>query len=199
MGRALKQSAKVKTNPIKDSVCQVDVPPVTFTDLWRSYPSSPPFIDSKTGKPPKGYENQCAIKVSSALHTVGVQMKSFSGASVVLNGKKAAVRAEEMAAWLKRLPFCGLPLSPMNATGSDWQVKVKGKKGIIFFANYWARDGEQRNVTGDHIDLWNGDRLTSTGFLGGLQTFARFTLGVRSGPGFSDLGRSTEILLWELT
>lgn len=33
--------------------------------------------------------------------------------------------------------------------------KIEGKRGIVFFQNYWG-PGNQ----GDHIDLWNGSRLT---------------------------------------
>ena len=32
--------------------------------IWANYPDAKPYIDEKTGKPPKGFENQCAIKVS---------------------------------------------------------------------------------------------------------------------------------------
>ena len=32
---------------------------------------------------------------------------------------------------------------------------IKGRNGIVFFQNYWG-PGHQ----GDHIDLWNGSRLT---------------------------------------
>jgi hypothetical protein len=64
------------------------------------YPSSKPYVD-KSGDPPKGFENQCAIKVSVALHAAGVDMKSFRGAAVTVDGKRLAIRAEELAAWLK--------------------------------------------------------------------------------------------------
>ena len=42
---------------------------------------------------------------------------------------------------------------------------LSGKRGIIFFRDYYQRinNGKKesfRNRSGDHIDLWNGSRLT---------------------------------------
>jgi hypothetical protein len=56
--------------------------------------------------------------------------------------------------------------------------------------------------TGDHIDLWNGSRLTASGLIGTLTTTARY-LGQRSflpatDWGYSDLGKSKTILFWEI-
>lgn len=199
MAHPLKQQAKVRTNPVKDSTCSVTVPAVKFSDLWKSYPSEQPYVDKKTGKAPHGYENQCAIKVSWAIHGVGVQMKSFNGAAVSVDGKRLSVRAEELARWLKKQPFCGLPSVPAVVTGAEWAKTIKGKTGIVFFANYWQRDGERSRATGDHIDLWNGTRLTASGLMGSVQSFLRFTANIGSISGlYSDLGKSTEILFWEV-
>lgn len=173
-------------------------PRVSFATLWAGYPSSKPYVDAKTGDPPKGFENQCAIKLSVALHASGVQLKSFRGAHVLIKGKCAAIRAEELASWLKTQHIAGISSSPMDITGEKWQEKIKGKTGIVFFADYWARTGETKNPTGDHIDLWNGSRLTQSGLLGIVVTSLRFRLGVNSGPGFSDLGKATTILFWEV-
>ena len=66
--------------------------------------------------------------------------------------------------------------------------------GIIFFKDYWLRDGE-RSPTGDHIDLWNMDRLTPS-----WQTFARFTLGIgRIASFYSDLENSRSVMFWPIT
>jgi len=76
---------------------------------------------------------------------------------------------------------------------------VDGRTGIIFFYGYWRQDGDSPNrLSGGHIDLWNGSRLTSNGVLGAIETFARFTLNMRTGSGYSDLGKSKEILFWEV-
>jgi len=204
MGSALVQKARVRTNPTKDSVCGVQVQAVEFAQLWASYPDSAPFVDPKTGKPPPGYENQCAIKVSLAIHGVGVEMKSFRGAAEKVNGLPAALLASQLAAWLKQQPFCGLPKSAESVTGADWQSKIRGRTGIVYFADYWARSVKEKasdKPTGDHIDLWSGARLTATG-MSFFSTMGRRlglgSLGAGTSWGYSDLGRSSEILFWEI-
>jgi hypothetical protein len=117
---------------------------VSFTTLWAGYPSSNPYVDAKTGDPPKGFENQCAIKVSVALHASGVKLQSFRGAHVTINGKPAATRAEDLAAWLKAHHIAGISSPPINITGENWREKIKNKTGIVFFANYWLRPGETK-------------------------------------------------------
>ena len=62
--RKLAQQVQVQTNTVKESICKVNVTAVRFADLWSAYPSGYPYVDAKTGKPPRGYENQCAIKVN---------------------------------------------------------------------------------------------------------------------------------------
>lgn len=203
----LVQQATVRTNTTKDSVCRVDVEAVTFANLWKSYVTGKPYDD------PNGqYKNQCAIRMSATLHRVGVEMKSFSQkvvkptpgkatlGRILLDGKPAATRADEMAAWLKLQPFCGLPKKPEDITGRDWESKVKGRTGIIFFGGYWRQDGDSgNNLSGGHIDLWNGSRLTNNGALGAAETFLRFTVGVNSLPGlYSDLRNSKAILFFEV-
>jgi hypothetical protein len=213
MGKPLTQKAVIKTNSTQGSICKVDVPEVKFSDLWDAYTGGKP-VDKKyqadvkdaNGKVihSKGdyvYGDQCAARVSVAIHGVGVDMKSFNGFAELVNGKKAAMRAEELADWLKKQPFCGLPTKPEDVAGDDWRDKIKGRTGIVFFKDYWLRDGE-KSPTGDHIDLWNGSRLTrgSGGFTGFATTSLRFTFGIRSSSwfDFSDLGKSTRILFWEI-
>jgi hypothetical protein len=171
---------------------------VSFATLWAGYPSSNPYVDAKTGNPPKGFENQCAIKVSVALHASGVELQSFRRAHVTINGKSAATLAEDLAAWLKAQHIAGISSPPINITGEKWEEKIKDKTGIVFFANYWLRPKETKSPTGDHIDLWNGSRLTASGLRGVVVTLLRFGLGVNSGPGFSDLGKATTILFWKV-
>lgn len=204
MTKTLVQQAKVRTNTVKDSVCAINVPVVKFSDLWSAYPRGKPYVDKNTGKPPSGYENQCAIKVSAAIHGAGVEMKSFKGVTVSTNNRMAAVRAAELADWLKLQPFCGLPKMPENVAGPDWQEKIKDKTGIVYFSDYWYRseaESKAKTPTGDHIDLWNGSRLTATGWS------AISTLGRRLGLneltpdapwGFSDMRKSRVIFFWQI-
>ncbi len=172
------------------------VPVVSFSKLWAGYPGDKPYRDAK-GDVPAGYENQCAIKVSVALHAAGAELRGFAGASVPIAGKRVAVRAAELAQWLRLTAIPGIKLPAVAITGADWQQKAKGKTGIVYFADYWLRPGE-KSPTGDHIDLWNGSRLTASGLEGTVVTVLRFGLGIDSGPGFSDLGKSSQILLWEI-
>ena len=206
MNKPLQQQFKIRTNTIKGSVCKIDVEPVKFSDLWEHYPDKPPYIDPKTGKPPSGFTNQCAIKVSVAIHGAGIEMKSFTAGvigvnpkdfgRVEINGKNTATLAAQLAMWLKKQSFCGLPQQPENVTGEDWEKKIQGRTGIIFFGDYWRRDGESASsASGGHIDLWNKDALTSS-----FHTFLRFRIGVhRPWPRiYSDLRGAKTILFFEV-
>ncbi|WP_322057193.1 T6SS effector amidase Tae4 family protein [Paraburkholderia sp. J63] len=147
---------------------------------------------------PSYADNQCAIRLSIALHILGIEMKSFRGEGQIrIDGKRTALRAKEMAAWLKLRPFAGLS-APIDITGDGWQARIKGRTGIVFFSGYWARDTDRHGqTTGDHIDLWNGTRLTSPGIQGRVNTFMRFIVGIPS-AWYSDLGKSRQILFWEI-
>lgn len=184
--------AVVKTNNVKGSICKIGIEPVKFSALWKAYPDGMPS-QAKDADGNLLYPNQCAIKVSVALHLVGVEMKSFKGATTPVNGKQAAIRAEELATWLSKMPFCGLPQRPDDVTGEDWALKVKSRSGIIFFADYWTRPGESaQNASGDHIDLWNGEKMTGLG--SGLR--ARF--GIVIPNIWSDLRKSRRIMFFPM-
>lgn len=211
MTGALAQQARVRTNTTRDSVCKVNVPVVTFQALWDHYVTGDPYQPAPGDK--GDYSNQCALRMSATFHRVGIKMLSFSqktvkpmpGAQalgrVMLDGLPAAVRAYELGEWLKLQPFCGLPKQPENVTGKDWESKVKGRTGIIMFHAYWTRDGQSTaNASGGHIDLWNGSRLTISGFWDGFATIGRY-LGrqsFRPGTryGYSDLRNAKVILFW---
>ncbi|WP_429279866.1 T6SS effector amidase Tae4 family protein [Paraburkholderia sp. GAS41] len=132
------------------------------------------------------------------LHNLGVEMKSFRGEEQIrIDGKRTALRAREMADWLKLRPFAGLP-SPEDVTGRNWQARIKERTGIVYFAGYWARDTDsQGQTTGDHIDLWNKDTLSSPGLEGRVTSFFRLRMGL-SRAWYSDLAKSKEILFWEI-
>lgn len=210
----LAQSATVRTNARKDSVCHIDVPAVTFKDLWDNYVTGDPY---KPAPDDKGdYSNQCALRMSATFHRLGIEMKSFSqktvkpmpGATVlgrvIMNSKPAAARAYELGEWLRLQPFCGLPRAPEDITGKDWESKIKGRTGIVMFHAYWARAGESTGGgSGGHIDLWNGQRLTISSFqdigavvgrgLGVERAHVPFT-----SWGYSDLRKARLILFWEV-
>jgi hypothetical protein len=197
----------VKTNSTPDSIKVVDLKALTFQELWDNYPTGDPYDNP-------AYDNQCAIRMSVTFHRVGIGMKSFSEkllkplsgqksiGRILLDGKPTATRADELAEWLKLRPFAGLQ-NGENITGSDWELKVTGRTGIIAFKNYWVRSREEKNPSGGHIDLWNSRRLTISSGEGLLGVIGR-GIGVRSAHipgttvGYSDLSKATEILFWEI-
>jgi len=205
-GRKRVQQAHVRTNSVKDSICSVKEQAVRFEQLWSNYVTGNPY--KPNGLESDNYDNQCAIRISATLHKLGIEMRSFSQKSVkpmagretlgriLLDGKPAATRAQELAEWLKLQPFCGLPREPEDITGQHWEEKIKGRTGIIMFHAYWLRSGETV-PSGGHIDLWNGSRLTYNGVTGTVETFARFRLGIHRPwlPLYSDL-RSARLILF---
>lgn len=204
MTRTLVQQVKVRTNTTKDSVCKIDAPAVKFADLWRGYPGGNP-CDGNDKNGNLAFSDQCAIRLGVALKNVGVTFKSypFKGKCWFSGHEDHILRAEQLANWLKLQPFVGCT-KVADIKGENWQEKIKGRTGIIFFGNYWRRTNsagvEEFNPSGDHIDLWNGEKLTtgSGGLRGRLTTFSRFTLGIGSGIGYSDLGKATQIFFWEI-
>lgn len=202
-------SADVETNVKRGSVTScssVGIVPVTFKELWDNYEDGdPPY--QVNGKPPKGFENQCAIRMSVTLHKLNVKMLTFSQkyispegkastlGRIVLNGKPTATRASEMAKWLDTRPVCGIGAKQV-ITGANWKDKIKGKTGIIFFGEYWERDGESPDIaSGGHIDLWNKNTLTPS-----LESFVRFTLGLDSATllNMYNLGKAKRIWFYEV-
>jgi len=206
---AVNQTGVVKTNPKRGSVASCSsagIVPVTFKELWSNFAGekTPPY--NVNGKAPKGFENQCAIRMSVTLHRVGVKMTSFSSSVVkpegkastigriLLNNMATSTRANEMAQWLNTRPICGVG-ARQDVTGSNWESKVKGKTGIIFFGEYWSRDDESSaGASGGHIDLWNKDTLTP-----GWASTLRFTFRISRLPfAYSDLGKSKRIYFFEV-
>jgi Type VI secretion system (T6SS), amidase effector protein 4 len=185
MTTALKQTAKIKTNPQKGSICKVNVQAVRFEDLWRNYPGSDP-CDAKDKDGKKLFANQCAIRVSYALKKTGVTFKSYPAKRKCWVHPDAdhILSAAELADWLELQPFVGCKKSE-QVTGADWYDKVAGRTGIICFEDYYAPSG---GSGGDHIDLWNGSKMTATG--SGLR--ARFGIVIPFGV-WSDLRKARKI------
>lgn len=75
---------------------------------------------------------------------------------------------------------------------STFEKTISGRSGIIFFKDCWKRGSETfENRSGDHIDLWNGSRITSSSVFTReiLEFFGRV----------SDLNQSREIWFWEIS
>ncbi|AMP06512.1 T6SS effector amidase Tae4 family protein [Collimonas pratensis] len=205
----------IKTNSTKNSVKEVNLKTVSFQELWSNYVTGDPYkVD---GKVPDGFDNQCAIRMSATFHKLGIDMKSFSSkvvkpengeksiGRILLDGKPTATRANELRQWLNLHPIPNI-YKAENITGADWQFKIKGRTGIVAFEGYWQRDSDGGSDTsGGHIDLWNKTTLTPS-----VESFLRFRAGInrvpnplaflrgREGNWYSDLGKSKQILFWEI-
>ncbi len=91
----------------------------------------------------------------------------------------------------------------VKLSSEEFSKEVSGKKGIIFFKDYWQRthNGKKesfRNRSGDHIDLWDGSKITD------WRSWARIHM--RMGnfglhdfvPGWSDLENSKAVWFWRI-
>jgi len=167
---------------------------VKFETLWANYPKSDPCVNAKTGKPPTGYSNQCAMRVGSALAKSGVSFETFKGNRCPNSEKRTGLvaGAQDLANWLGPSRFEGCPKGE-EYTGKTVFDKISGRTGIIFLANYWQRPGETGDTrTGDHIDLWNGSRMTS------FSSWFRVHLGVAWDGVWSDFERASKVVFWHI-
>ncbi len=185
MTEALVQSAKIRTNTTKGSVCKVNAQAVKFADLWAAYPSSDP-CDAKDKDGTKLFKNQCAIRVSYALKKVGVTFTSYPSKRTcwVHPNEAHCLAAAELADWLELQPFVGCRKSEI-ITSEAYRDKILGRTGIVCFENYYA---PSEGSGGDHIDLWNGSRMTDLS--SGLRT--RFGFVIPFGV-WSDLRKAEKI------
>lgn len=194
----MSDKTKVKTNTKKGSVQIQKIKVVTFKELWSNYPSSEiKHLDPKTSK--ETFDNHCAINLSHSLLMSGISMSSFKGTkcwNCSIKDGSHIVRAQELADWLKKKPFPGCP-DPIVTVGQEFKETLKGKKGIIFFKDYWQREVEKGSTrrTGDHIDFWDDGTLAGSGSVG---SFFRISLGFHWDGWMSDHELSKQVLLWEL-
>ena len=167
---------------------------IKFNVLWKNFPAKNSMkakCQNKQKKSSSPFGNYCAINLSEALiksgvSTAGAKAKKCWGHS----GLKHILLAEEMASWLNKSNFSWLgKLQKVDA--KSFQDSLDGKTGIIFFKDYWQRGSESLpNRSGDHIDLWNADAITSGGMLS--RSVYEF-FGV-----VSDLNKSKEVWFWEI-
>lgn len=161
----------------------------SFESLWDNFPSTPTkHLNPNTNKPT--FDNYCAINLSEALYNVGVKTNTFTGTKcwACPKGGIHIIRAQEMADWLKTKPFP--ELGDMISLNPD-SFEDNDQKGIIFLKDYWRR-GNQKERTGDHIDLWNGSRMTS------VSSWFRAQWGISWDGIYSDYSLSKEILFWPI-
>lgn len=163
---------------------------VNFSDLWKAYPDDAPCNKDK-------FSNQCAIKVGHALAKCGVDTTKLVPKSRHCwfhdYSLGHVLAAEELAAALEKVRIPGINI-PSNIEPKNFSERIAGRKGIIFFKDYWTRSSDAPNTpTGDHIDLWNGSRLTD------WKTYFRVQWGIVIPNVWSDLEAATTITFWQVT
>ena len=178
---------------------------IIFKKLWESHPSINGDKNPCTTNGKKNFDDQCAIRVGVALSKCGVDTSKLPGAVHCWHHSKSlghVIRAEELAIGLYRKPIAGLQ-NPIKVKPEEYSDLLKGKTGIIFFKDYWQRkiNGVKetaRNRSGDHIDLWNGSRLTDP--FSWARIHLRFgTFGIHSfRDDLSDFEDSKEIWFWRV-
>jgi len=165
-----------------------------FNTLWKNFPQKAP-IEKKCRNRQKtsdtSFENYCAILLSECFIRSGIDISHLKADKCWSHsGKKHIIRAEEMANALKSNTPNGFTKAIKVNPGS-FQTLLKDKTGVIYFKDYWQRDKETfHNRSGDHIDLWNKDEITSS---------SMFTRSILEFLGrVSDLNKSKEIWFWEV-
>lgn len=167
----------------------------SFDTLWAQYPRDG-SLEAKCvldrGKP---FDDYCAIKLSECLIRSGVPLHDFRGRKCWSHaGEKHTLLAQELANHL----LISLPAGfgkMEKVPPADFQDKLKGRNGVVFFKDYWRRGSgsakeSEGNRSGDHIDLWKGNQITSSGMI--RRSIAEF-FGL-----VSDLNQSREVWFWEI-
>lgn len=122
--------------------------------LWdqHPYPDSP--CDQEL------FPNQCAIRMSVALKSAGIDTSSFdklyprrrcSSAYPSLKHHHPGhiMSAQELANWIDRNPRTFGVTKKLKSPVTS--ASFVGKKGIVFIMNGWGST--------DHIDIWNGQKM----------------------------------------
>lgn len=187
-------------SPKRSNYFAVDSGKKLFKLLWANYPSK--SIVHKDMDDKDAFSNHCAINVSHSIVKSGFKLEKFGGVKCYhkcpLGDNNHAIRAKELAIWLEKHPFDKRIKKTKYFIGENFEKGILGKKGIVFFENYWQRLGESGTTrTGDHIDLWNKNELASIGY---FATWLRRTFPEVSEDylDMSDLRKSKQVLFWEI-
>lgn len=168
---------------------------LTFNTLWKNHPEI--FGDAAPCRTngAKNFSDQCAINLGVALRRSGADLSKLSGVRYCWQHPKSEghiLAAEEMAKALSRANVPGLQ-RVQKVKPEDFEDVLAGQQGIIFFKDFWRRGSETfGNRSGDHIDLWNGRRLTD------WLSYPRIQLGFSIEGTFSDYHESREIWFWKV-
>ncbi len=143
-----------------------------FGTLWQNHPTNrSDQLPCRRGNGVPTYKNQCAVRMSVCLKLSGVTHQQLPGLIHCgvhpyedMHFIRAAQLADSLVSNGKRIDGLGPVQKLVSTDASQFSDKLFGRRGLIFFMDYWARRGEsERGVaTGDHIDLWNGYSTTAS-------------------------------------
>lgn len=168
---------------------------LTFDALWNAHPEiKGDSFPCRRKDGSKAFEDQCAIRLGTALARCGCNVSQLKAQFCWHHPKKEGhiLRAEEMANALHSAPFKGM-YPRVKVTAENFEKTLRGERGIIFFKDYWQRSNESfNNRSGDHIDLWNGERITA------LSSYWRIQWGIHWNGIYSDFFDSKEVWFWKI-
>lgn len=122
-----------------------------YFNIWKNHPGRESHPCDRNE-----YPNQCAIRMSVALHLSKIDLVSFSGAKCWMSHEddfKHILRAQELAEWMHVHPeIFGHRIVLKN----NKKIKLHHSdfwkyKGLIFIQDGWGPT--------DHIDIWNGSEM----------------------------------------
>ena len=160
---------------------------------------------SKTSTKKDIYTAHCAINLSEALLESGllIEKNNFKKCSKFCEceshkaGEHILLASELME--IIKSQYNG---TMVELTGENYLDYVRGKRGIIYFEDYWSRskaEWKRKIHTGDHIDLWDKNKLISYQWLGTFVrnhcTNYRFENG---GDGPSPLQKAKKVYFFEI-
>lgn len=144
-----------------------------FQKLWDAHPGTdkPCTTDGKAN-----FDNQCAIRMGVAFKMAGISTKGWGLRHCwhhpVTEGHILA--AEELANVLATRAIVPGMRQVEKYSGEEGLQRIKGRRGIFFCKDFYGAP-----QVGDHIDLWNGWRLTALRSLVSVYTSfgSRYTKG----------------------
>lgn len=168
---------------------------LSFKALWDAHPTvrgekAACLLENGS----KAFDDQCAISVGTALACCGCNVSKLKATFCWHHPKKDGhiLRAKELAKALYSGPFAGMD-AVTKVTTENFDKVLRQETGIIFFKDYWRRSGESfGNRSGDHIDLWNGSRLTAK------NTWFRIQWGIHWEGWASNYFDSAEVWFWKV-
>lgn len=168
----------------------------TFKTLWDMFPEAGTLkarCQNKQKDISKPFDDYCAILLSECFIRSGVGLSSAPRDQFCWShgAPHHILLAENLAKWLDTHPVPDFGRTEKRISPSNFQDELSGRTGVIFFKDYWRRGNENfASRSGDHIDLWNNNEITSSSML--RRAVAEF-FGL-----VSDLNDSKEVWFWEV-